>query len=206
MRYNNRTIRDHHQTLFAPLAWLERLEEQQHNGADQYHPENRLPTLLNATLIGLKTALLQLQQGLIFEQQHLSELFKNSGKASSFDSLKPQGQRISAQTQQLLAVLARIHSLVNNAPSDRDQPVYLEDCWDEMSARGAELSDQLIHYLHLAETQYLPLADYLLGPVLSPASTTAPSSRTVSQRITASVPMGMLALASRPLAAQYHSS
>ncbi|MEH6826051.1 MAG: hypothetical protein V7629_19320 [Motiliproteus sp.] len=202
MRYNNRTIRAHHQALFAPLVWLERLEEQQHNGDDRHRPGSPLPTPLNATLIGLKTTLLRLQQGFRFEQQQLSELFEHAGKASLLDSLKPYRQRISAQTRQLLDVLAAIHSLANSAPSHRDQPVHIEDCWDETAALVAELSDQLIRYLHLSETRYLPLADYLLRPV----SNTTSNGRNAPHRATASVSIGMLALASQPSSAQYHSS
>ena len=163
MRYNNSVIQHHHHALFAPLTWLERLEEQQHNGADRYPPTGPLPAPLNSTFIGLKTALLALQHGFSVEQRQLFSLLDNAGKASQLEQLGPHQQRITTSAQQLLDTLARIQSLANGEPSHLDRYSHSEDCWDQTAALITALSEQLIRYLHLAETSYLPMADYLLS-------------------------------------------
>jgi len=163
MRYNNKSLRQHHQTLFAPLAWLERLEDQLHRSDDRYPFRNSIPKALNNTLIGLRTALIALQQSLRVEQQQLTRLLKNAGKSSLIEPLQPNRQRLSTQTQQLLDLLTVIHSFANRDHAHAGDHGHPEEYWDDTAALTGVLNDHLIHYLYLAETRYLPMADVLLG-------------------------------------------
>jgi hypothetical protein len=167
MPYNNKIVQRLHHRLFAPLEWLEQLE-QQHDSYCQHRIDQPLPAYLSATLAGVESTLEQMIGSFEFEQQQLFGLIENIGRASAVDALQPRRQRIAVLTGQLLRSITTIRSLAKLRPANTSlqgqQYPSDEGSWDDALRLVQDLSNQLVRYIYTAETTYLPIADQLLGP------------------------------------------
>ncbi|OMH37955.1 hypothetical protein [Motiliproteus sp. MSK22-1] len=160
MTFNNETICHLYKNQLESLTWLERLEDNQQTFCFPSSADTPLPATVESTLTAVQRTLESLEASMAFEETQLFPMIKAAGEGSLLVSLEQRRQKILALTSNLYITIATIRS----SPREREQ------AWDKAAGLVPRLSNQLIHYLFVAEKDYLTMADYLLGPASSSES------------------------------------
>ena len=154
MTFNNETISHLHKNQLGSLIWLERLEDSQQIFCFPSTPDTLLPANLLSILTRVQNCLENLEASMAFEETQLFPMIKTAGEGSLLTPLKQRRQKILALSNSLYIAITKICS----SPEEREQS------WDEAAGLAPRLSNQIVHYLFIAEADYLAMADYLLGP------------------------------------------